>query len=97
MADILAAASSTEVLGSSVLIDGAPYTAVKAGLSSEEHQAFAMAGLVVEGIRISIDLAVLGWQPPVGSWLNVNGKDYEVRNSNLVGDLLKMTLTRNVG
>jgi len=96
-ADILAAASSTEVLGSTVLIDGVPRTAVKVGLSREEHQAYALAGLAVEGIRISIGLAELGWQPTVDSGLNVDGKNYTVAKSRLSGDLLKMTLTRNVG
>ena len=97
MADILAAATSLEVLGSNVLIDGVGYTAIKRGLTREENQVFAVAGLVVEGIRISIDAAALGWQPTVGSGLNVDGRDYEVRRSHLSGGLLKMTLTRNVG
>lgn len=96
MADILAAASSLEVLGAGVLIDGVEYTAVKTGLSREENQAFAAAGLAVEGIRISIDLALLGWQPTVGNWLKVDGRDYEVIKSRLSGGLLKMTLTRNL-
>jgi hypothetical protein len=97
LADINAAASSPEVLGSSVVIDSVNYQAVKKGLTREEAQSFSAAGLMVEGIRISIDLTALGWQPSVGSWLNVDGKDYEVIRSQLSGSLLKMTLTRNVG
>lgn len=97
LADILAASSNTEVLGSTVVIDSVSYQAVKGGVTREEAQAFAAAGLMVEGIRISIDLGALGWQPSVGNWLNVDGKDYEVIRSLLSGSLLKMTLTRNVG
>ena len=97
MADILAAASSPEMLAGSVLIDGVEYTAIKRGLTREENQAFTAAGIAVEGIRISIASAALGWQPTVGSGLNVDGRDYEVRRSHLSGGLLKMTLTRNVG
>jgi hypothetical protein len=97
LADILAAASDPEVLGSTLVIDSVSYQAVKGGVTREEAQAFAAAGMMVEGIRISIDLTALGWQPSVGSWLNVDGKDYEVIRSQLSGSLLKMTLTRNVG
>ena len=96
LADLLAAASSTEILGSNVLIDGTVYQAVKGGLTREESQAFAAAGLIVEGIRISIDVAKLGYQPTVGNWLKVDGRDYEVIRSQLSGALLQMTLTRNL-
>jgi len=96
-ADILAAASSGEVLGGPVMIDGTEYTAVKGGLSVDERHAFAAAGMSVEGLRISIDVAALGFQPTLGSWLNVDGRDYEVVKARLAGSLLKMTLIRNVG
>ncbi len=96
-ADLTAAASDPEVLGSAVVIDGVSYQACKKGLSQDEARDFAAAGLMIEGLRLSIDLTALGWQPSVGSWLNVDGKNYEVNRSQLAGNLLKMTMTRNVG
>lgn len=97
LADLTAAGSSSEVLGSPVVIDGAPYTAVKKGLLQEEAQALNVMWKIVEGIRLSIDLAALGYQPAIGSWLTVDGKSYEVNRSQLSGGLLKMTLIRTMG
>ena len=96
LADILAA-TSDGVLGTGVVIDGKPVQAVRRGLTAEETEMFARAGLSVEGIRLSFDVAALGWQPTVGSGLNVDGRDYRVRRSHLTGSLLKLTLTRKVG
>jgi hypothetical protein len=96
-ADLLAAASSLDILGVAVVIDGKECVVSKVGLSAEESQSFSAAGMMVEGFRISMDAAVIGWQPAVGSWLTVDDREYEVVKSMLSGSLLRLTLTRNVG
>lgn len=97
--DLLASATSSEVLGRPVEIDGFAIDAVKTGLTQEEAQAYAGGqfiadGLTIEGVRLTVDRNLLIWQPVVGGRLKVDGADYDVRQVTEMGRLLRITLTR---
>lgn len=94
--DILAAINSGD-LGDTVVINSVPLRALQRSLSAEENQQFATAGLAVEGIRLSLDATALGWQPAIGSELEIDGTPYRVSTSRRSGNLLKLTLTKNSG
>jgi hypothetical protein len=97
MANILAAAGDTEVLGTSVTIDGISCIVVRTEMSGKEAGTFAALGLAVEGIRITMAIADLGYQPVIGKMMNVDGKRYEVKRSYLSGQKLKLTMVRPIG
>ncbi|KJS00889.1 MAG: hypothetical protein VR65_10810 [Desulfobulbaceae bacterium BRH_c16a] len=95
----LAAATSSGVLGRPVDIDGFAVDAVKTGLNQEEAQAFAGGhfgadGLLIEGIRLTVDRNKLSWQPVVGGRMKIDGADYDIRQVGEIGILLRITLTR---
>jgi hypothetical protein len=95
----LAAATSSDVLGRPVEIDGKTIDCVKRNLEQEEAMAFAEGrfagdGLLIEGFRISVDRNLLAYQPVVGGRMEVDGHSYDVRQVQTSGDLLRITLTR---
>lgn len=95
----LAGASSAGILGRVVDIEGFAVEAVKTGLTVEEAEAFAGGrfagdGLAIEGIRLTVDRTRLSFLPVVGGRMRVDGADYDVRQVQETGRLLRIMLTR---
>lgn len=91
--DILAATSS-EVLGQGIVIDGKPMDAVKKSLTTEDMVKSGFDGISMEGIRITLSLAALGYAPVYGQELIVNGVVWTANLTSVNGDRLRLTLTR---
>lgn len=95
----LAAATGSEVLGRTLIIDGAVIDAVLRSLTIEEAMAFsggqyADDGLSVEGLRLTVDVNVLGYEPVQGAEMVVDGSTYTVRLISKIGNNRRITLTR---
>lgn len=95
LADILAATSS-EVLGQDVVIDGAVLSAVVKSLTTEEMAAHGFDGLSMEATRMTLSVAKLGYTPSRTQRMDVDGVGWEVHGVSLNGDRLRLTLTRYV-
>ena len=95
----LAAATSADVMGSTVEIDGAPCGAVKKSLSQKEALSFAggqfaVDGLLVEGIRLTVDVTTLPYRPMVGGEVDIDGDVYDVKAIAKSGDKWRITMLR---
>lgn len=102
IADILAASSSADLLGCEVEVNGSPLVCVRRRLTTEEASAFAggryeSEGLIMEGVRLTVDQAQLGYTPPLQSTMVIDGPEYTVRRVERRGRLLRITATRYLG
>jgi len=98
IADLIGATSSS-ILGSSVVVDGVTLEAVKKTLPQEEALSFAggqfaMDGLLVEGIRLTVDIALLPYPPMVRGEMVVDGVRFEVKAVSKSGNKCRITLLR---
>lgn len=98
IADMLGALSSS-ILGSSVVVDGTPLEAVKRTLPQEEALAFAggefaAEGLLVEGIRLTVNSDSLTYQPVVDGEMTVDGLRYDIKAVSKSGNKTRITLLR---
>jgi len=96
IADLLAA-TSPDILGQSVLINGTPVSAVKKILPQDEAAHWAAEGVRVEAVRVVVSLSALGFTPRERSRIDVDGLDYRVESALVTGDMLKFVGTRFVG
>lgn len=97
LADIVAATSS-EVLGQPVVIDGISVDCVKRDLTVEEAALLpSRNGLGIEGLRINVDRNLLLYQPAYNGLMVVDNREYEVNRIGTSGDLLRITLVRYTG
>ena len=96
-AAILAAINGTD-LGDLILLDGRWIPTVRRDLDVEEASAFSGGyesnGLLVEGMRLTVDGALLAYAPVVGGGMMVGDKQYKVRLVSESGNRLRITLTR---
>lgn len=98
VADILAAAVTTDALGEALTIDGASVVAVRTRLSAEERIASGFDGLNSESMVLSLDKTTLAAVPVPGQMLTVDGVQWNVLPPvNQVGDLVRLVLQRYVG
>lgn len=95
LSDILAATSS-EVLGQGIVIDGKPFDAVKKSLTTEEMVKGGFDGVSTEGIRITISLAALGYAPENGRSMDIDGVVFTAGPVSQNGDRLRITLSRYI-
>ncbi len=98
IANMLGALSS-DVLGVSVVVDGVPTQAVKKNLPQEEAMAFAggqfaQDGLLVEGIRLTVDVTSMVYPPVVGGEMVVDGPRYDIKAVAMSGNKWRITLLR---
>ena len=93
ISDILAATSS-DVLGQDIVIDGIPLSAVVKSLTHEEVTAIGFDGVSVQGTRLTLSAAALGSVPVRGQQLDFDGEIWTAQAVVLNGDRLRLTLTR---
>lgn len=91
----LAAATSAEVMGTTMKIGATEnIAAVRRSLSEEEAASFTADGLKVEGVRLTIDVGVLGYEPYVGGALVVDDVSFTVQRVQRIGANRRITMTR---
>jgi hypothetical protein len=98
IADMLSACS-TSGIGSTIDVDGISLDAVKKNLSQEEALAFAgrqfaMDGLLVEGVRLTVDSRQLFYPPVIGGEMLVDGLRYDIKAVSRSGNKCRITLLR---
>lgn len=93
----LKAAITAEHLGREHILDGVAVVCVVRSFSEKEAQAFASEGMLVEGIKIAVadDLPIGNLR--VGGVINVDGTNYDIRQQDRVGGLLRITCARYLG
>lgn len=95
IADILAA-TSPEVLGQNIVVDGVALSAVVKSLTHEEVTAIGFDGISIQGTRLTLSAATLGFVPVHGQRLDVDGVVWNTLAVIRNGDRLRITLTRYV-
>jgi len=95
----LADATSSEILGVEMIIDGDPVQGIRKNLAPADLVPFAGGrfaedGLSVEGLRLTIRRDVFGYEPRVGMEMVVDGTRYTVRAAAKTGLNRRLTLIR---
>lgn len=95
----LTAATSDDEMGTLMKIGTIDISAVRRSLTVEEAGAFAGGmfaddGLKVEGLRLTVDVDKLGFEPVNGARLMVDDKKYTIGLVQKIGKSRRVTLTR---
>ncbi|MFT5728742.1 MAG: hypothetical protein ACI8PB_002898 [Desulforhopalus sp.] len=97
----LTAATSDDAMGTMMKIGTKDISAVRRNLKVEEAAAFGGGmyvddGLKIEGVRLTVDVAKLGYEPVNGALLIVDDKKYTIGLVQKIGNNRRITLTRFV-
>lgn len=95
ISDILAATSS-EVLGQDLVIDGDIISAVVKSLTVEEMASHGFDGISMEATRMTLSVESLGYIPRRKQVFDVDGVEWGTHAVAVNGDRLRLTLTRYI-